>query len=398
MSPAEIEPPQPLASAPKVGADLRAARQRNGWQIAEVAASLRIRAGYLEAIEAGRIADLPGNAYALGFLRNYAATLGLDPVEITRRFKAEVSEVNTRTELAFPAPIPDRGVPPAVVVVFGLLIAVGAYVGWYHFANRPPGPRAVASVPAKLARLADPTMLLPARPAPASDPKKNEPIATANAAVAHPSQGTAQGAAAPPRATAGASPAAPAASTELTASASVSPVPSEGRAQATLLGQAPIAASNAATEAAPQSEATPSTAASAAATAGSPPSQPATQAAAVANKPAVVVIQATSTAWVEVHDASGAVVFTKLMRPGETWTVPDRPGLVLTTGNAGGTQLLVNGKPAPSLGSSGEVERDQPLDPALIKAGALPAQIAAATAQPSLTAAAAVMRSTSATP
>lgn len=392
MSPAEIEPPQPLASAPKVGADLRAARQRNGWQIAEVAASLRIRAGYLEAIEAGRIADLPGNAYALGFLRNYAATLGLDPVEITRRFKAEVSEVNARTELAFPAPIPDRGVPPAVVVVFGLLIAVGAYVGWYHFANRPPGPRAVAPVPAKLARLADPTTLLPARPAPESDPKKNEPIATANAAVA------------PPGATANANPAAPDASPQLTASASASPISSGGQTQA-VLGQTTTAASNTgessvATGAAPPSGATtPTGTADTAATAASP-APPATQAVATdaANKPAVVVIRATSTAWVEVHDASGAVVFTKLMRPGETWTVPDHPGLVLTTGNAGGTQLLVNGKPAPSLGSSGEVERDQPLDPALIKAGALPAQIAAAAAQPSLTAAAAVLRSTSVSP
>ena len=66
------------------------------------------------------------------------------------------------------------------------------------------------------------------------------------------------------------------------------------------------------------------------------------------------------------------------MQPGESWTVPRHAGLVLTTGNAGGTELLVDGRPAPPLGSPGMVVRDQPLDAGLIKAGALPAQIAAA--------------------
>jgi cytoskeleton protein RodZ len=101
-----------------------------------------------------------------------------------------------------------------------------------------------------------------------------------------------------------------------------------------------------------------------------------------------VVIRATTEAWIEVRDATGAVVFTKLMEPGEQWVVPHQPGLVLTTGNAGGTELIVDGKPAPSLGGPGMVERDQPLDPGLIKSGALPAQIAAAARPASLAAAA----------
>ena len=69
-----------LSDAPRVGADLRAARHRLGWELPEVAAGLRIRLPYLEALEDGRIVDLPGNAYALGFLRTYATALGLDPL------------------------------------------------------------------------------------------------------------------------------------------------------------------------------------------------------------------------------------------------------------------------------------------------------------------------------
>ena len=51
----------------RAGAELAAARERLGWTLPDIAAHLRIRLPYLEAIEDGRIADLPGNAYAVGF-------------------------------------------------------------------------------------------------------------------------------------------------------------------------------------------------------------------------------------------------------------------------------------------------------------------------------------------
>jgi cytoskeleton protein RodZ len=56
-------------NAAALGAELRAARQAQGWELPQLAASLRIRETYLEAIEAGRIAELPGTTYALGFVR-----------------------------------------------------------------------------------------------------------------------------------------------------------------------------------------------------------------------------------------------------------------------------------------------------------------------------------------
>ena len=107
------------SAAPRAGADLRAARERLGWPIGAVSAALRIRLPHLEALEEGRIDLLPGNAYAVGFLRTYARALGLDPDEIARRFKAEAREVNRRTELMFPAPMPQRGVPAGAVILLG---------------------------------------------------------------------------------------------------------------------------------------------------------------------------------------------------------------------------------------------------------------------------------------
>ena len=46
---------------------------------------------------------------------------------------------------------------------------------------------------------------------------------------------------------------------------------------------------------------------------------------------------------------------------------------MLTTGNAGGTDLVVDGVTSPSLGGNGAVRRDLPLDPDLIKDGKLAA-------------------------
>ena len=65
------------------------------------------------------------------------------------------------------------------------------------------------------------------------------------------------------------------------------------------------------------------------------------------------------------------MLLTRIMHPGETWDVPPKPNLLLTTGNAGGTDLVVDGQNSPSLGGSGAVRRDLPLDPDLIKSGSL---------------------------
>ena len=172
MSPAEdgvppapppVEPP--ALGAARVGAEMRAARLRLGWALPDVANHLRIRLPYLEAIEDGRLADLPGNAYAVGFIRGYATFLGLDAAEVARRFRAEAQEINGKPILAFPAPVPERGVPAGAVVLVGVVIAVAAYAGMVQVLGLgAPAPAIVVpAVPERLAPLAD-------RAAPPSNP------------------------------------------------------------------------------------------------------------------------------------------------------------------------------------------------------------------------------------
>jgi cytoskeleton protein RodZ len=114
-----------------VGPLLRASRQRVGEELRDVATMLRIRYPYLEAIEGGRYADLPGKTYAVGFVRAYAEHLGLDSEEVVRRYKAEIESGDGKNDLHFPTPMMETGIPGGAIVFIGFIVAVLAYGGWY---------------------------------------------------------------------------------------------------------------------------------------------------------------------------------------------------------------------------------------------------------------------------
>lgn len=66
-----------MQDRPPIGATLREARLRQNLEISECAAATRIRERYLVAIEDGRFESLPDPAYVNGFVRAYAAHLGV---------------------------------------------------------------------------------------------------------------------------------------------------------------------------------------------------------------------------------------------------------------------------------------------------------------------------------
>lgn len=84
---------------------------------------------------------------------------------------------------------------------------------------------------------------------------------------------------------------------------------------------------------------------------------------------APVVLNAVEATWIEVREETGQMVTGKLLQPGESYTVPQRSGLKLTTGNAGGLEILVGGRSAPRVGPRGAVRRNIDLDGALLLAG-----------------------------
>ena len=356
------EPAGAKAAGFRAGAELREARERLGWDLGEVAAALRIKLAYLQAIEDGRISALPGNAYALGFLRTYATTLGLDADEISRRFRAEAGDVNRKTELAFPAPVPERGVPTGALVLIGLLIAAAGYGAWYRLSDREVAP--THTVPAV------PDELLPARRAAPVSPQVASVLPPPGSAVPTtlPQHSVAAPAATPAPPAIPAPPAAPAP----TQAAPAGSPPTARTLAASPAVPAPIPGavlpSPAATTALASTVSTPSspTLAPAAPTSATPVAAPAAPPAAL---PQGVVLHANAVTWVQVRAADHHVVWDHVMQPGDTWPVPEgQTGLTLTTGNAGGLTLSADGTMSPALGRNGSVRRSVSLDPLAVNA------------------------------
>ncbi|MDR2685851.1 MAG: helix-turn-helix domain-containing protein [Rickettsiales bacterium] len=75
---------------------------RKSRELPVIAKKLCIREDFLEALETGNYALLQENVYILGFARNYATELGLDPVEISKKLKEElgITPIATDPELA----------------------------------------------------------------------------------------------------------------------------------------------------------------------------------------------------------------------------------------------------------------------------------------------------------
>jgi cytoskeleton protein RodZ len=82
-----------------------------------------------------------------------------------------------------------------------------------------------------------------------------------------------------------------------------------------------------------------------------------------------VTIRAIADCWIQVRAPDSSIVFSRVLKSGEVYTVPARPGLSLRTGNAGALEIAVDGKTAPSIGGIGTLRRDVELDPTELEAG-----------------------------
>ena len=75
-----------------------------------------------------------------------------------------------------------------------------------------------------------------------------------------------------------------------------------------------------------------------------------------------MVLKATGNSWVEIEDKEGNILMTRLMRPGETYVVPNINGLKFNTGNAGALSLSQGDIIVPKLGEVGEIFTSLPLN------------------------------------
>jgi cytoskeleton protein RodZ len=315
-----------------VGAMLRDRRIELQQDIDTVARQTHIKVGYLKAIEEGRRRELPGAAYTIGFVRSYADYLGFDGNRLVNDFHAQLAGDRKRTQDVQAATEPPRmSIGPVGIAAIVLTLAVVAFFAWGYFSDTGKTDTAATEE--------------------AQDVDGEDEVAPDEAQDNAAGEG-ADEAATDQAASAGAT-------TQEAPADTAAPAPDQTAPDQTAAATPPV------------EDQLPPPEADAAPTAEQDPAQP--QEAAIAEGgegiAGKIVLRAKLESWVQVTNAKSEAIFSRVLRSGETYVVPNEPGLMLTTGNAGGVEILLDGKKLKSLGSVGLVRRDVPLDPAKLKDG-----------------------------
>jgi len=369
----------------RLGDELRGERACLGKSLFDVQRDLRIKACYIDAIENSDPAAIENQSFVAGYIRSYARYLKLNPDEVYRRFCEESGFTPARARMA-----QEVGKPPAkraapqdpfgssdlaavldrrpgfdaapMISAFASIVAVAAlvggigYGGWTFLNNI----QKVSSAPAaadsgavvsltEITRARDAGVAIDPSvyeddgvlaqlyrsdvPAPLGFSPADGPIAAID----------------PTTAGVFARAGAPTASAVLAKSLSPAAL---GAADGLMQDGAPAGpVLNASVYAAPE------------VIANAQPMSPVFTAA------KGVAIQAVQEAWVRVDAPGAGVLFSGLMSPGESFTVPaDRSDAILKVGNAAGVIVLVDGVPYGPLGAGGVVQSGIALNPEAIRA------------------------------
>lgn len=314
----------PHAALDSVGATLRAARLNRGVDPDQVAAALKMRRDHVEAIEDNDFARLPGRTYAIGFVRAYARFVGLDAEVMVQRFKEESAgrEHDKTVDLVFPEAPEEKHMANGSLFLIAVVIAAVVCGIWYvSMPDRRPG---------------------------AASAKAEEPAVVVNEPAA---------------------PATQVASADTPSNASVSSLLVQ---PSSLLADASTP-QTASTDASVTNALPPIAPAPAAASITTPPTAPAPAAVSASttvygadNAKSRITFKATAPTYILVKDTSGpngkVTLLDRTLNAGESYRAPDKPGITLVTGNAGGLEVEIDGKKVGPLGKSGEVLNNVPVD------------------------------------
>ena len=149
-----------LEDAETLGEALRAARLASGRSMAQLSTMTRVHPRYLTALEQGEYAVLPSRIFSMGYVRAYAAALGLDELTAVERFKREFPEAAVPLQAPTGTEVQEhqvRRASPRILGALGVLIL--AVVSWNVFQRvvriEPPHPSDLVAVPKDWAKGAD---------------------------------------------------------------------------------------------------------------------------------------------------------------------------------------------------------------------------------------------------
>lgn len=118
-----------LATDAPLGAQLNAVRRTAGLSLDEVAAITKIRRKFLVALEEGQYEVFPAEVYARGLLENYAEFLGFPPDEVLLQYRREQGiggPVDGQAKSSLAAPHSPRPASRLTITPRTLWVALGA--------------------------------------------------------------------------------------------------------------------------------------------------------------------------------------------------------------------------------------------------------------------------------
>ena len=295
-----------------IGSVLRQAREAQGASLEDVSALLKIREDHLQALENNDFDRLPGHVYAIGFIRTYATHLGLNAGELISLFK-EATMILPIEDAAYN----DAGGEPvslglkvglgvfAVFLVYLMwLIAGGAGTSEREASVKPPVNAVAPSAPDETALIDAPKAVVvtpPARPqtGEALNPQSEAAIVEAEA--------------------------------EADTKAEGEPVQAVGLSQ-----DVEVAALQA-----PQAEA-------------------------VSDRepvvPQKVDIRASRRTWMRIENTDGTVLFSSIIRDGESFTLEEDAPYTLATRDAGALHFHVDDEKVGDVGRRGQILTARQID------------------------------------
>ena len=370
----DIQPVVADDSFEQIGSTLKQARRAQGLKISDVSQQLRISVDYLSKLEMGAFDQLPAPAYVTGFLRSYGQCVALDPTTLVARYNDLTTKAATMPTYKIPvgARPPQRSAP---AIASMLVVCAGiAYGGWYWVIGGDVNDQ-MAMVPSEIAE----TLSIPAAmqdtlidqratsaipnddQAQSQDltvPVQPEKVIAAKAVIPTPTVATDDQVAMT--------------KTGTTKTGTANTIMAEAPAGATLTKPVETAAAIVA----PREPAAPPADVDSPVLSGdlaetqviTPASQDgetrATGNSAIANlrDPAQeITIRAVAASWVEIVRDNGEEVMAKLMQAGDSYVVEGNTRLYLSTGNAGGLEIVIGSDDPRPIGETGQIVRDLPL-------------------------------------
>lgn len=324
-----------------IGEALREAREKKQQSLNDISTLLKIREDHLQALEDENFAILPGDAYAIGFIRTYANHLELNSAELVTRFK-ESREKPQFDETNFEPDVEAEPMSALLKIGIGVAAVFVVYLAWLVSAGPVQRETTSARSNANDDSATQNTVA-------AATPQATGQVVVAPQAVSppRPAQPALQAIVPEPTKKPAQKPAVEPASPESQAAEMAEPAIAETPSAPAPTQPLPLDAASAMDSLSPQVSvaALPQTANEA--------SSAAAAEADIAGQR--VEIRAKRRTWMRLENDAGRVLFSSIISPGDSFALQDEGDYTLATRDAGALEFSVNGRTIGNVGRRGQI-------------------------------------------